>query len=397
MSKRVNQTGRRKAVPAPPSERLERHCPHLAFIESDRHDRLIRMLDARNAKYRRKGIDGIDTRKNVPKKRTIWPGQHIYCGICGRLFVYGGHGQKDHLMCRGAHDYLCWNAITVDGPFAALQLIEAIRREIESLPDFDPLLIEAVRCQSQQQSKNKVHRRQALARRQAEIQHQIHNIVEAIKLVGSSKSLSEELSGLELQKAQLEDEYRQQSCTDERSLVLPSMSEIKALAAKSFEELAATSQEFGRLLRRLIPRIVVNPYRLCDGGHPVLRAQFTFSLVPLLPQAPGSAELEVALRRTLVVDLFLPPQREAYRLPVMALTDNDLTQDKIAWELELTQPAVQQAVALSRAMEKLGVCDPYLRLTAPPDDYNRLRRHKHPRYRFEPLDGREEDKLPASD
>jgi site-specific DNA recombinase len=33
ISKRVNQTGRRKSIPAPASERLERSCPHLAFIE----------------------------------------------------------------------------------------------------------------------------------------------------------------------------------------------------------------------------------------------------------------------------------------------------------------------------------------------------------------------------
>src|SRR5262249_42217967 len=97
MSKRVNQTGRRKSVPAPPSERLERHCPHLEFIAPARYDRLIHLLDARNAKYRRKGLDGRDSRKNVPKKRTVWPGQHLDCGICGRPLVYGGHGQKDHL------------------------------------------------------------------------------------------------------------------------------------------------------------------------------------------------------------------------------------------------------------------------------------------------------------
>src|SRR5262245_13612860 len=45
LSKRVNQTGRRKSVPAPASERLERRCPHLAFLEPARYDRLIRMLD----------------------------------------------------------------------------------------------------------------------------------------------------------------------------------------------------------------------------------------------------------------------------------------------------------------------------------------------------------------
>jgi hypothetical protein len=138
VSKRVNQTGRRKSVAAPASERLERHCPHLAFIEPARYDRLIQLLDERNAKYRRKGSGGSDPRKGVPKKRTVWPGQHLDCGVCGRPYVYGGHGQKDHLMCRGAHDYRCWNAITVDGPLAAGKLIAAIRAAIAGLADFDP-------------------------------------------------------------------------------------------------------------------------------------------------------------------------------------------------------------------------------------------------------------------
>ncbi|MHB1426455.1 MAG: recombinase family protein [Gemmataceae bacterium] len=385
MSKRVNQTGRRKAVPAPPSERLERHCPHLAFIEPSRYDRLIRMLDARNAKYRRKGVGGIDPRRNVPKKRTLWPGQHIFCGICGHLFVYGGHGQKDHLMCRGAHQYRCWQAITVDGPLAAQQLIKAIRCEIESLPDFDPLLMETVRRQQQQWSKDKERRGQEYARQQAENQRQIHNILEAIKSAGSSSSLLAELQSLEVQKAQLESEYGKQFRTEEQSFELPSMTEIKALAARSFEELAMSSQEFGRLLRRLIPRIVVYPYRLCDGGHPVLRAHFTLSLVSLLVPAAESEQLASALCRSLVVDLFRAPQREAYRFPVMELTSNGLSQHEIAWELEITQPAVQRAMALSRSMDKFGVVNPYVPLTAPPDDYAKLRRHKHPRYRFEPL------------
>jgi hypothetical protein len=111
------------------------------------------------------------------------------------------------------------------------------------------------------------------------------------------------------------------------------------------------------------------------------------SLAPLLPPAAQSEELAAALCRSLVVDLFQAPQREAYRFPVMQLTSNGLSQHEIAWELDITQTAVQRAAALSRSMDKLGVADPYLPLTAPPDDYAKLRRHKHPRYRFEPLQG----------
>jgi site-specific DNA recombinase len=141
ISKRVNETGHRKSITAPACERLERNCPHLAFIEAARYDGLIALLDERNARFRRKGVGGVDTRKNTPKKRTVWPGQHLDCGICGRPFVYGGHGQKDHLICSGAQQYRCWNAFTVDGPLAAHKLITAIRFSIAALPDFDSQLI----------------------------------------------------------------------------------------------------------------------------------------------------------------------------------------------------------------------------------------------------------------
>ena len=50
----------------------------------------------------------------------------------------------------------------------------------------------------------------------------------------------------------------------------------------------------------------------------------------------------------------------------------------------MTQPAVQYAAALSREMARRGLSDPYVPLTEPPDDQNRLRRHRHPRFRFVP-------------
>ena len=89
MSQRVNRTGRRRSVNAPPEELPERHCSNLAFIEPGRYDRVVRLLRLRNSKYRRHTENGQDPRANISKKRTRWPGQHVYCGVCGRLYVYG--------------------------------------------------------------------------------------------------------------------------------------------------------------------------------------------------------------------------------------------------------------------------------------------------------------------
>ena len=74
MSKRINRTRLRRSVNAPAEELLECDYPHLAFIQPKRYDRAIRMLDRRNNKYHRNGFGRIETRKNVPKKRTTWPG-----------------------------------------------------------------------------------------------------------------------------------------------------------------------------------------------------------------------------------------------------------------------------------------------------------------------------------
>jgi hypothetical protein len=85
------------------------------------------------------------------------------------------------------------------------------------------------------------------------------------------------------------------------------------------------------------------------------------------------------------VDLFDKPQRVIYRIPVLEQTANGQGQREIASGLGITQPAVQRAAALGRQMMTLGIEDPYLPLAAPPEGYERLRRHKHARYRFEPL------------
>ena len=102
ISIRLNKTGKRKSVAAPAEELLEREVPHLIFIEPARYDRMIRMLETRNAKYT-KGIQDANNsgkRSRGTRNDSRWPSQHIRCGICGRKYVLGGHGRKDRMMCK---------------------------------------------------------------------------------------------------------------------------------------------------------------------------------------------------------------------------------------------------------------------------------------------------------
>jgi site-specific DNA recombinase len=276
----------------------------------------------------------------------------------------------------------------VDGSLAAHKLIAAIHASIAALPDFDAQMIELVQEEVLQRQGDKADQQQELARGLASTERELQNLLAAVRASGHSPILLDELSRVEKQKTKLLWDQQQLLHVSDKPLATPSAAEIRRLADQAFVTLAPTSSEFGRLLHRLIPRIVVYPYQLCDGGKVVQRAYFPLHLASLLPPGTEAKPLTRALQQSLVVDLYDPPQREAYRVPVMELTANGLKQRDIGWELGIAQPTVQRAVALHRRMQEMQISDPYLRLEAPPEKESRLCRRLHSRYHFEPLPDR---------
>lgn len=394
MSKRVNRTGRRRSVKAPPEDRMEREVLHLAFIEPGRYDRVIQMLGERNGKCSRNGENGLDTRRNVPKKRTRFPGQIVECGLCGRRYVFGGHGQTDHLMCNGAREYKCWNGITVDGPLATDKISAAVLAEIEALPDFDAAFLgkveERAKCADEHRSK---HLRD-LSAKLNRIERELANVTKFILSGTDSPTIRQELQRLEGEQKHLEYEQNELKRRAADSIVIPSVEELRQLARNAFQDLATDSFEFAELMRTIIPKIIVWPYRLCDGGRPVLRARFRLRLASLLQDSRAQVIVEERLERTIVVDLFDAPQREMYRHEVVSLRESEnpetgrrYTEAEVARKLGITKTAAQYGAALQRQMDAMGIQDPYQPVSEPPDDYSKLRRHKHARYSFEPLPG----------
>ena len=213
------------------------------------------------------------------------------------------------------------------------------------------------------------------------------NLTAAICECGLTEMLREQMRLLESEEKELKFEKQQLDRARKTQVQLPSAGEIKAAARKCFVELARSSPEFARLMKLLIPRIIVYPYRLCDGGKIVLRARFTLHLAGLVPGGQHVEGLDAILSREMCVDLFDPPQREQYRQQIVMMMA--ATPDKPFWqigeELGITDTAVQRSVALDRKMRSLGLTDPYVPVTEPPEDCGRLRRHKRAKYRFEPL------------
>ena len=164
----------------------------------------------------------------------MWPGQHIYCGICGRLLCYGGHGQNHHLLCRGAYEYRCWMSVTVDGPDASAKIAGAVFREIASLPEFDPTLIAMVRRRDRASRLPARRAIQELDRAEEKLDRAIGNIVASLREAGSSATLLAELRRLEEQKSQSAFDRAEVERLPRRAIEIPSAAVVQELARQSF-------------------------------------------------------------------------------------------------------------------------------------------------------------------
>jgi hypothetical protein len=282
----------------------------------------------------------------------------------------------------------------VNGPLAARKISEAVLAEIEGLDGFDETfrqLLQQEACQADEERKIRARKLKADV---GKVERELANLLKFIREGGDSPTLRAELQDVEQAKSSLEYESEQLKKKAADQLVIPTADELRRLTRKAVADLAHDDLEFADLMRRLIPKIVVFPYRSCDGGHIVLRAKFRLYLAGLHPDPRVRELLAKPLERIVTVDLFEPPQRIAYREQVVALrktinpeTGKVYTEKQVADQLGITHTAAQSAASLQRQMDELGLTGPYVSLHEPPEDYKKLRRHKHDRYSFEPLEG----------
>lgn len=384
-----HETGRRVAVKNPKGPQF-RDCPHLVILEPTFFDELNAKLDKRNTCYRRKQIDGEDPLARVPRKRTRFPGQHVRCWYCGRQFVWGANGIKESLMCAGSRERLCWNSLGFNGSLASCKLVEAITGQLCQVEQFDEQFATMVKAAGNEATVGCSDRWEKLRYDEDTLAKEKDNLLAAITCFGPRPMFREKLMQFENHERELALERRQLEDMAHRHLELPqSVVELRSLLVSEFRRLSNESPEFGDLLRQLVPVFHVHLVQLCDGGHLSPRAKVKLDLAGGFPDVDLVPNLRELLSRELTFDFFEPPQREAIRVEAMRLASQGLTHREIANRLpgQPTATAVGRAIALQRKMDSLGISEPYVFIAEPPDDYSKLRRHKHPRYRFQPLDG----------
>lgn len=395
ITERTNSTGRKKTVKASPAELLVRNCPNLAFFEPAYYDGVVAKVRLRNEKYRR-GKNGTDCRANVPRKRTRWPGQRLRCGICGRKYLFGGHGQTSHLMCEGARLYKCWNGVSCDAPTIAQRALDAIRREVEALDGFGEHFHETIRQESVAAQEGLSQEIDALERQEPILVRSVANFTGAIGEVGFSQALLSSLKTAETQLADLR--LRLQRLRTTRSEQMPQFPDpeaFKEIALAAFRDIDISSPQFWRLMCDLVSDVIVYPYEMIGGGHPCLKAVLQVNLLSFLPSPYRSLGTMTGLQRTLIIDLADRPLRELLRPAAVAgMKVPGANKKCLAAQLGTHPATIDRALQLQLLMDSLGLHDPYIPLRAPHDGVPKLTRHHHARYRFEPLAGFEVPNFP---
>lgn len=383
-----HETGRRVSVKNPEGPNLLEY-QHLAFWPPDEFDALNAALDAKNAHFQRKPVNGADPLWRVPRKRTRFPGQYARCAYCGWHYVWGGNGLTGNLMCSHAREWRCWNSVGFSGLLAAQKIVEAITVELYCLEGFDSQFRDLVREAGQPADAALAQRWELLLRSEESQKLKKANLAASMAAYGPMPLIEEGLAEIKTTEQKLARERRELESLKNRTLQLPaSVTELRNLLEEKFGKIAIDSPEFGDLLRHLVPEFYVQLVRLCDGGHLLPQARIKLDLggsIPDLKQAPGFNRM---LTRELTLDLFEPPQRERICLEAVRLAAAGQNPRQIAPKLseKATATAVQNALALGRRVRELGQETPYVLVREPLDDYPKLRRHKNPKYRFEPLD-----------
>lgn len=384
-----NERGRRISVVNPQGPTyIER--PHLAHVDIAELDAVNALLDRTNGNRGRKKINGYDPRYQVPRKRTVFPSQHARCWYCGYQYVRGGNGILGDIMCTHSRDWGCWNSVGVDCSIAATKVMDALRQALYELDGFDAQFRHEVEQAHQRGAGISEGDWRKLERGEEKQMRDRQNIVDAIAEYGPSPEFKTKLNELDQVQQHLAVERRRLEDLTKRELQLPqSIAELRAVFERKSDGLAIESHEFGDLMRLLVPEFHIFLVRLVDGGHLMPRARAKLNLagcVSDLLLVPSMSEL---LTRVVTLDLFEAPQRERIRVEAVRLESMGVEQREIANQLpeKTFQAVVHNALKLNRIMEGRNLTDPYEMLLEPPADYRKLRRHKHPRYEFKPIDG----------
>lgn len=368
----IFKTGKHKPIKNAEPER--EFCPELAHLSIEEHETLRQEIARRRAEAGLKKR-GASPRRNIPRSRSIWPGQAIRCGICGELLYYAG----THFKCKNAlRGRSCWNHVQVPAQTARREVIAWLIKYWEGESESREAMVDVVWQELERSTRRSPHGPENWGRQIASLERQAANLTAAIAEGGQLTSLLEKLASVEaaLTKARAS---REAERAGEASCPSQTRQDIQRELGPYLLSLAGQSLSFADVLRRVFPALVVHPVQLLDSGLVRPRARLTFlpqaigSSIGRRPEAPQGAEgVEV------VLDLFEPSLPIRHLKPCCQARQEHpaLSLKGIARLLGIGHMTVKRALDYARLMEQEGLAEPYRELRERPTTASRWKRRR---------------------
>src|SRR5262249_55109719 len=154
----------------------------------EEHQALLQVMDQRAVAHRhRAGPEHPLYRK--PRSRSLWPGQHARCAVCGGLLY---RYDPDQLNChnapqRGAR--ACWNDVQVSCGQAQDKILAWLLSYGQRFPGFQKVLVDAAWTELEAQRRRSQQTENALDQQIEDLEKRAANLAKAIALGGPMEAL----------------------------------------------------------------------------------------------------------------------------------------------------------------------------------------------------------------
>ena len=354
--------------------------PELAHLSLEEHEELLREIARRSEeilKVRSPNGGPRHVRHNVPRSRSIWPGQSATCAACGGLMYYMGKDLKCENALHGGPQ-TCWNHVQVPAELTRRRVLGWLMQYLNQVPCFRSELLDAAWDELQRIDRQRDQARNNAGRAIAALEKQAANLAKAIAQGGELDALLSESRAV----AEVLRVARQQSnrSTEKRAVCgrFRSKEQIEPLLDESLNAVADSSFEFADLMRRIITEFVIQPVQALDPPMVRPRGKLTLRLSGLNDDC--AARSSDADDVHVVLDLFEAPKHIRYLDQIVAAKRREpkLSLKKLAALLPdaISYMAVKRALDYARLMESAGVTDPYRELLQPPANASRWERRR---------------------
>ena len=337
--------------------------PELAHLSLAEEEDLWRVMDERAA-LRRLPADKAAKRLNVPRSKSLWPGQAAICGVCGGRMYELGH----HLKCQNALPGTarpCWNHVQVPVELSRQKVAGWLSAELAHRPWAREALVNRVWTESERLRRSSQSDSCRLERRIGELQAAASNLAKAIAKGGELDVLVQELTAIQVQIGELKAQTEKQADADGQDTCPRTRAQVGSQLEEQLRALLGTSYEFADVFRSLFTEFRIVPVQALDTPLVRPRARLTINLARLR-DGPEEGHGEQAI--STFIDLFEPPEHIRWLTSCVGLKAENPKHSlkRIALRLGIGHMTVKRALAYARLMTAAGITEPYRELTEGP-------------------------------